>query len=839
MRGRPLTWLAALGLWCTIVPARVLAQTSDEIFEQVFKRRAASQRVPVLLIVGGKGAGTVVVELQNGTVAQLPQAAILEGLASSGIRAEIRERLARSVRGAVVAADALRAAGLDVTYDAGRLELRVGMAATLTETASHTFAAGVPAQAATAIRPSEISGYVNLYGHGGTASPGSLRVESALDVRGWLLESHGELGQGPIGAHRGDVVLSRDVPDRALRYLAGDFAVAPDGLQPGFPILGLGVTRNFALQPYRIIQPVGVFEFTLDRPSRVTVLVNRVALQTLSLPPGRHDVRDLPLAGGVNDIELLIRDDAGVERRLQFSAASPNALLAPGVVQFSLSLGFPLSRDAGMRDYVWSRPVASGRRRWGMSDHLTLGASVDGDLDRQVAGAGFAVTTKLGNLAVEVAGSHGVDSSFGHAESVRYDHLSVIAGSSADTFTIAARHYSPAFRSLEMLELDGRYSGELALVSSRRLVAQVSAHLDLRYRLGRELPDAYDASVTFTRGFGGLSIDALVGVRASGAPPRDERVSVTARWRLPGRSSVHAISHASATAGTSNELRFATAPSPPPGGLVASASLHEDRATAGSDATLAYASQRFVSSATGVVSLDRSSTTTTAAGSFDVGTAIAFAGGHVAWSRPITGSFAIIDRNESLSDQVIGVNPTGGHFTAQADGLGPAVVPSLEPYRVGSVRVEAPDLRLGTSLGPASYALLPAYKSGTLIQVGEPGTVFLRGTLRHPDGTPVELEVGELVMSQRASAIRRDRDTEGPSRPALVSGGASTTQARPALVIMTNRAGRFSVVGVTPGHYEIRMGSGAPIGIEIPRGLIGVYSAGTLVMQPRRDPDRT
>ena len=68
---------------------------------------------------------------------------------------------------------------------------------------------------------------------------------------------------------------------------------------------------------------------------------------------------------------------------------------------------------------------------------------------------------------------------------------------------------------------------------------------------------------------------------------------------------------------------------------------------------------------------------------------------------------------------------------------------------------------------------------------------------------------------------------------------SSTTQARPALVIMTNRAGRFSVVGVIPGHYEIRMGSGTPIGIDIPRGLTGVYSAGTLVMQPGHDPDRT
>lgn len=838
MRGRVLTQLAWVGLLCAIVETRASAQPSDaEVFESVFQRRSEVERVPVVLLVDGASYGPLLVEVHNGTEARVPANAVLAALAQSRLGVEVRDRLSRAVRGHELAIDDLRAANLDVVYDPRRLELRIGFAANLTERASHTLAPGVPAEAAGAVPPSDVSGYLNMYARGGNALPNHVRLDSALDIRRWVLEAHGELGESPIGAHRGDVLLSRDVPDSALRYLAGDFAVAAGGLQPGFPIVGIGVTRNFALQPYRVLQPVGVFHFTLDRPANVTVLVNGAPVQTLALPAGRHDVRDLPLGAGVNDIELLVRDDSGIERRLQFSAASPSELLAPGVVQFSLSLGFPLIEDSGARSYAWSRPVLSGRRRWGMTDKLTIGGSFDGDLDRQVAGGAFAVATKLGNLAVDVAGSRDAEARIGHAESVRYDYHRVAGGTTTNTLTIAARHYSSRFRSLEVLDVDGRYRGDLSIASSRKVAAKVFASLNARYQVGRDAPDAHDVSVTFSRSFGGLSIDVLFGVRDSGNEPRDARVFVTAHWQLPERKgTVHALSRTSTSAGTSNELRFMTAARPPPGGLVASGAVRESREAYGSDITLGYTSDRLISSVTGATALDRATGDASATASFEVGTAIAFASGRVAWSRPITGSFAIIDRNETLSDQLIGVNPAAGSYSARADRFGPAVVPSLEPYRVGSVRVEAPNLRLGTSIGPASHNLLPAYKSGTLLVVGEPGTVFLRGSLRHADGTPAAFAVGELVpMHEPMNAHSCDAAMidEAPLQQRVDCLSERVGSLRPSapLVVQTNRAGRFSVVGVVPGRYAIKLAAGTSIPIDIPTRHAGVFAAGILVIQ--------
>jgi outer membrane usher protein len=227
-----------------------------------------------------------------------------------------------------------------VTFDPRRLELEMRLPPELREKAVHDQGNRVPAEAARALPPSAASGFLNARGGGGaiwsTADlpsarpPLHLNLESAVNVRGFVLEGRANFAEG-VTTHRGDVLLSRDEPTRALRFLAGDFVIPGTTFQPGFPILGFGILRSFALQPYRVTQPAGQFDFLLERPSQVTVYANGTPVQTLTLPAGPHDVRDLPLGAGVNDLELVIRDDRGIERRLSFATATAGTLLVPGL----------------------------------------------------------------------------------------------------------------------------------------------------------------------------------------------------------------------------------------------------------------------------------------------------------------------------------------------------------------------------------------------------------------------------------------------------------------------------------------------------------------------------
>ena len=132
------------------------------------------------------------------------------------------------------------------------------------------------------------------------------------------------------------------------------------------------------------------------------------------------------------------------------------------------------------------------------------------------------------------------------------------------------------------------------------------------------------------------------------------------------------------------------------------------------------------------------------------------------------------------------------------------------PYRVAKITLAAPALPLGTSLGQTSYVVVPRYRSGTLIQVGEDGTVYLRATLMHASGEPFADVVGEIVS------------IDHPTRPALV--------------LMTNSIGRFTTTGLTPGRYAIRIDGYESVDtdFEVPAGFAGVYAPGIITIEEPR-----
>jgi len=800
-------------------PERGTDPNADEL-ERVFKQRVRSDRAPVMLVIDGVEAasdGPIVLDLAHPDRSPLAPAAPIVAALAPRLAAKVMARLRAAIQDGQISVAALRMVGLAASYDPRRLELRIDVPPALTTQISHDLG-GAPPEAAHALAPSDLSGFVNVRAGGGgnrthdgalLSTPFHVHSDAAVNLLGWVLEGRGDLvartpADGPVTLHRGDVVVTRDAPRQAVRFQAGDVGVPATGLQASYPLLGATLGRNFTLQPYRVVRPIGSFDFVLARPSTITVRVNGAPVQTLQLAAGRHDIRDLPLGAGVSDVELVIKDDAGIERTMAFSTANPDALLAPGVVQFSLSAGFPLIADVGLRTYDYDRPIASSRIRAGVTSMLTLGAWFDGDRDHQLGGGGLAVATRLGSLSLEAAESRDRSAGRGWATSARYDYTRS-SGGSTRTFTLVGHHYAPGFRDLGPQMVDRRYGNDVAVATTGRLTPRLVGRLDLRYQVGREVPDAQYAAVGLARSFGAVSIDASVSALHDPQSRDDVRLFVTAHWALPERrAGIHAASRASLTSGISNDATYSRRASAPTGGIASSIRLSEDPTAVTAGGTADYTGYRFTTSLTTSAQIDRTTGASSQAAALEVATALAFVGGRLAWSRPITGSFAMVERNQALHGVAVGVNPAAGSYTAQVSALGPAVVPNLEPYRISRVSVDAPALPIGAALGPASYTLLPTYKSGTLLQVGEPGTVFLRGILLHYDGESVPLAVAELHSLD-------DRK-------------------RPVVVVMTNRVGRFSAMGLLPGRYAIRM-SGDKLSsgeLEIPAGTTGLYSAGVV-----------
>jgi outer membrane usher protein len=794
----------ALALVVLAAHATPLRADPDEAeHARVFQRSRPATRAPVLLRLDGvEIAGDAPLLLELGPDPRLAAAPVLAAL-EPRLRDEARTALRAAVRQHRLTLRALRAIGLVAIYDPQRLEVRIEIPAPLTRTASHDLGTGAPPEAAGALAPSAVSGHVNLRAGGGTrwtdavsSTERYLHADSAVNVRGWVLEARASVTSASPVFHRGDVLLSRDLSRHAVRLLAGDHAVPATGLQASYPVLGLAVTRNYALQPYRVVRPIGTFDFVLDRASKVVVLVNRMPVQTLTLAAGRHDLRDLPLGAGVSDVELLITDPNGAERRIAFSAGNPDALLAPGIVQFSVGVGFPLVSDLGLRDYDLTRPILAARRRWGVTPLLTIGGSLDGDPDRQVGAGELGVATVRGNFAIDLATSHARGVGTGFAAGVRWDYIRTV-DHRLRTLTLSGHHHSPEFRNFGLVTAEP-YRTDLALSASRRLSAPVTARLTARYQLAREAPDGQDIALGIMRSVGAFSIDTTASFRRGLA--EEARLFVTAHWTLPGRAGmVHGASRASSVAGISNEATFSKRAALPPG-VGASVTVNETPTHVGAGGALDYTGYRFTSSLATTTQMSNEGAITQTA-SFEAATALVFAGGRAAWSRPITGSFAIVERHPALAGIALGVNPALGGYAARTDSFGLAVVPNLEPYRVGSLVVEAPELPTGYSLGPPSHTLLPTYRSGTLVRVGEDSTVFARGTLEHR-GEPLAYAVAELVDVADAK--------------------------RAPIVVMANRAGRFNAMGMRPGRYRVVV-AGEPVlvgELVVPRHTTGLFLAG-------------
>ena len=162
----------------------------------------------------------------------------------------------------------------------------------------------------------------------------------------------------------------------------------------------------------------------------------------------------------------------------------------------------------------------------------------------------------------------------------------------------------------------------------------------------------------------------------------------------------------------------------------------------------------------------------------NLGTALLYADGEVAVSRPISDSFVIAKKHKNLDGQVVGLDQIDGVYSAKADALGNGVIPNLSSYQARTVSINAPDLPFGYELGPDHYTVKPGYRSGIVLRIGTDATVMLIAQLIDTAGEPVALEAGIIQ---------------------------STSDPGAKISFFTNRTGRLVGEGLKPGTYAVRL----------------------------------
>ena len=608
---------------------------------------------------------------------------------------------------------------------------------------------------------------------------------------------------------RGDVRLIYDQPEDALRFSVGDLRFVTAGLQASQPILGAQIEQTYDLQPGRLTRPAGRRQFQLERPAIVEVIVNGRTVDRLSLEPGRFDIRDFPFVAGQNDVQLIVEDEVGRRQLLDFAFSLDNDLLDVGLSEFSYALGVASAVEDRSLVYYEGNPIFSFFHRVGVLDNLTLGANVQANEEQKLAGVESIVATPIGNFALDTAISSidGVGTDVGLAIDYEFPFRGDVY---QQRFSMRADYLGRRFGAIGNANPDNQSTFDLDIDYSRNLPADIRGTIGASFGFGRDgAGDARSLNLSLSRA---LTDRLVMGLSSQILDEEGQKPEVNAlltmSYRL-GRQQRLRIQHS--TDGDRSRFDYSKTGASSIGGMGAVVSIErQGKDEVGLFGSLDYTNSRFELDAShDVVTVGLDGDEREQATSLRLETSLAFAGRHLAWGRPIgrEDSFAILHRHESLSDNVVLVNPSRDTAQAKADFLGAALIP-LQPYTDERIEFDVDDLPVGYDIGAGRYHLRPSLSSGYALQVGSATSVTVLGTMLDAESNPIVLTGGE------ARSL-----TDSEMAPATV---------------LTNSVGRFVVQSLKPGLYEINMFTKPPMvgQIEIGDDEIGLVDVGTISMAP-------
>lgn len=338
--------------------------------------------------------------------------------------------------------------------------------------------------------------------------PLQLRLTTDLNVRvGEVLvrqEAKVETGRGVPAFARGSTQLIWDDRINGRRVIAGDQLTVGGPFGTVFPVMGLALTKLYAITPDVLYQPTASARVTATTPSQVEVAVDGVPVYRANVPPGPVALQNLHYYSGVRNVRVTVTDAAGQRQIYDQPFLFTDTVLAEGMHEYSYFVGrrSELAFDDRFR---YREPAWQGFHRYGLNNHATLEAGGEGNRDFANAGAGLALRSdRLGLLSVGALGSvdHSADRS-AQGWSTRYTYIAPRA-----TFYASRRRLESGFRTF------GTVAGSTALLAETRLGGSA------------QLTDAMNVSVDFTR------------TSEAGGPRRNQAVRLSSR--LGRQSTLHA-----------------------------------------------------------------------------------------------------------------------------------------------------------------------------------------------------------------------------------------------------------------------------------------------------------
>lgn len=640
----------------------------------------------------------------------------------------------------------------------------------------------------------------------------SLPFEAVLEAEGGYSE------YAPNRWSRGDIRAVYDFTPHLLRFTAGDLRFPTTGFRSYIPLGGFGVSRELSIDPDLVSYPTSSTRVQIRHPSRVDILVNGTLLRTLRLPAGQFDIREIPLLGRSNEVELIITDVFGRVERVRFPFLSANELLRPGLHQFSYDVGLPSTPEAGRYEYDQERPTVSASHRAGITNRLTLGAFAQGNKDQATAGLEAVTINRLGLFRLDGAFSHLNNRTYPSSGAGRLAYRSLGEGQNDEAYSWGLQYEARgrSFAQLGELAPSNRVRGRLEGFVNIRLSPGATSTVGAFHNQGHTGFESTKGAYVNTSV--SLSNDWLLGLDLSANDDpqtnRERRAFVSLRWRDSLRPLAAALS--ADTRDSTQRLEFAYSGNQTRADISATQAQSSDSLNANLATLLPRAQLGYGLTTTATDITTGSSRNTVSL--FQFAAALAYADGALTISRPIAESFALVGNRREPWQRGIVVNPSESAYASRIGALGPAPIVDLSSYRPREIIIDTTPLQTGLSLMRERFLVIPGYRSGYHLPLKVRSIVVVQGRLLLPDGKPASLISGEIRPE-----IRPERE----ERSDMNGAGLSARE------FFTDRDGRFEADGLNPGKHRLTLYSDeyAPLIFMVEVGAKGTITLGDLTMK--------
>lgn len=667
--------------------------------------------------------------------------------------------------------------------------------------------------------PNDFSAYLNMSGsqtythntHNISASgyqPFTASFKSVFNFKGWVAEGYFNFREKRTFPWQlTDQRLIYDLPKKMVRLTFGDVVMRTSGFSSSRDIGGFSLARNFNLQPYTVTAPIHNHEIFLENPSLVEAYVNGNKIKTMRLTPGPHNLVDFPAILGTNDVQLKITDEFGEVRWVDFPFIYESNLLNPGLQEYAYNVGFPKYQRKGIVGYDSANPLISAYHRVGITDIFTCGGYCQANRHQGLLGFEGVVATALGRISFDGASSWIKDIGFSGAGRISFNNYrSNELFEDRTTINLSASYRARYFAAVGNTSPDNINAWTFSTTVGRRITNNCNVSLGGNLQVNRNNNnETYNIFLGAGNSFKN-NLDVNVNIRFSQNSDKSQegQATINLSWRIPHTGNYFSMRYDSST--LQKSLNWNYSPQRHDNNFNFEAGLARDTSSEGANFESSYTADKGIVRLSGSTEYSRTETGTNNTCTLFASSALLFAGGHFAISRPVSNSFAIVVPHQNFKKKTILVNPSEDDYAAKSSIFGPAVISNLAAYQVRRIYIDVLDVPIGYDIGENIYNLLPSYESGFAIPIGTDATVYISGFLEDTNGEPIQLQAGYIFK-------------------------VSETNWKP-ITFFTNRKGKFRVMGFSPGKYQIQLMSPkwGTTTFEIPQKTAGLYNLNKIIL---------